>query len=217
MKILLVSSFLPYPLFSGGHIRLFNIIKHLSKKHEIYLVCEKRDYQNASDMESVKKFCQEVVTVNRKTQWSLINIVKTGFSMMPFLLVGHNNQDMKKKIKFLLQNNKFDLIHVETFYVMQNLPEVEIPIVLAEHNVEYLVYRRFVDKAFFPIRPILYIDVLKLKYWEEKYWRKATKLVGVSEVDKKVMSKTGRDVSIVPNGADTKKFKVKSSKFKVEV
>jgi len=215
MKILLVSSFLPYPLFSGGHIRLYNILKLLSKNHEIYLVCEKRNYQTWQDLENIKKFCKKVIAVDRKSQWSLINIVKTGFSRMPFLLIGHSNDEMKKNISLLLQNNKFDLIHVETFYVMQNLPKTQIPIVLAEHNVEYLVYKRFADKAFLPLRLLLYLDVLKLKYWEEKYWKKATKLVAVSKVDRKIMSKKRKDVEVVPNGVDIDKFKVQSSKFKV--
>jgi len=57
MRILIVSSFLPYPLFSGGNVRLYNIIKELSKKHAITLICEKRAYQTDKDIEEIRKFC----------------------------------------------------------------------------------------------------------------------------------------------------------------
>ena len=208
MNILLVSSYLPYPLFSGGHIRLYNLIKELSREHKITLICEKRDYQGDAEMRELRKFCKKVITVNRKKQWTIKNILKTGLSLSPFLITGHTSRQMKKEIQRELNESQFDLIHVETSYVMQNLPagKVNIPIVLVEHNVEYLVYKRFADNAPILLRPLLYIDVLKLKYWEEKMWEKATKLVAVSEIEKKVMSKIRNDVVVISNGVDVEKF-----------
>jgi polysaccharide biosynthesis protein PslH len=216
MNILLVSSYLPYPLFSGGHIRLYNLIKELSNKHKITLICEKRDYQGEVEVNELRKLCKKVITVQRRKQWSIGNILKTGISASPFLITGHTIQDMRRAIKKELNENQFDLIHVETSYVMQNIPSTDIPIILVEHNVEYLVYKRFADKAPFILKPFLYLDILKLKNWEEEMWRKAQKLIAVSETEKKIMSKIRQDVSIVSNGVDIIKFKVKSQKLKEE-
>lgn len=215
MNILLVSSYLPFPLFSGGHIRLYNLIKELSKKHEITLICEKRDYQGDVEISELKKFCKKVITVPRKKQWCLKNIVKTGLSTLSFLVIGHTSGKMRKEIQRELSEGQFDLIHVETSYVMQNIPVTEIPVILVEHNVEYLVYKRFADKAPLPLKPLLYVDVLKLKYWEEKMWSKAAKLVAVSEIEREIMSKIRKDVMVVSNGVDTTKFKMKNEKLKM--
>ena len=227
MNILLVSSYLPYPLFSGGHIRLYNLIKQLSKKHSITLICEKRDYQGDAEVAELKKFCKKIITIPRRNQWSLKNILKTGLSFSSFLITGHTSMQMQKEIQRELNESQFDLIHVETSYVMQNIPKVNIPLVLVEHNVEYLVYKRFADNAPLPLKPLLYLDVLKLKYWEQNLWKKATKLVAVSKRDKEIMNKIRKDVVIVSNGVDINKFKVsrlsgipqaagQSSKFKVD-
>ena len=126
---------------------------------------------------------------------------------------------MKKEIQKELSESQFDLIHVETSYVMQNIPAFAkasagkpvfpIPVVLVEHNVEYLVYKRFADKAPLALKLLLYIDVLKLKCWEETVWMRATKLIAVSEVERKIMSKIRNDVMIVSNGVDIEKFKFK--------
>ena len=215
MNILLVSSYLPYPLFSGGHIRLYNLIKELSKKHKITLICEKRDYQTDAEITEVKKFCKKIITVDRKKQWTLINILKTGLSFQSFLITGHTSTQMKKEIKRELNESQFDLIHVETSYVMQNIPPIDIPLVLVEHNIEYLVYKRFADNAPLALRPLLYIDVLKLKYWEERMWSKATKLIAVSETEKKIMSKIRKDVIIVSNGVDIHKFKITNHESRI--
>lgn len=202
----MVSSYMPYPLYSGGHIRLYNLIKNLSSSHEITLICEKRNYQSQIDIEEVSKICKKVITVERKKQWSVGNVLKTGFSFKPFLLSGHNLPEMKRIIEEELKNNTFDLIHVETSYVMQNLPKTNLPVILIEHNIEYLVYQRFVKKAILILRPLLFIDILKLKRAERSLWKKADKLVAVSTKEQKIM---GKDTYLVPNGVDTKKFSVK--------
>lgn len=206
----MISSYLPYPLTSGGHIRLYNFIKELSRKHEITLICEKRNNQTKKDIDEVKRFCKKVITVDRKKQWSIKNILKTGFSFYPFLLVGHRNREMNRIITDELKENKFDVIHVETFYVMQNLPQVSIPTVLVEHNIEYMVYKRYSNTVSAPLKSFLMLDIAKLKHWENYFWKKATRLVAVSDTEKRLMSRS--DVSIVPNGVDLQKFQYKPKK-----
>jgi len=216
MKILMVSSFLPYPLFSGGQVRLFNIIKNLADKHEITLICEKRSYQTDQNVKELEKICKKVLTVERKKQWTFSNIIKTGFSANSFLTTGHVSKEMQKLIKDEIEAENYDLIHVETFYVMQNLPASlrSLPVVLVEHNIEYLVYKRYADKTSPILKPLLSLDVLKLKRQERLCWQRAAKLVAVSEIEKKLMNR--KDVVIVPNGVDLDKFKTKNSELKTE-
>lgn len=238
MKILLISSYLPYPLFSGGQVRLFNLIKELSRYHKITLICEKRDYQTDSDVKEIEKICEKVIAVKRRKQWGLQNILKTITSQHSFLTVGHTNEAMKVKIKEELDKNKFDLIHIETFYIAQNLFSViarrndevistnngiathsaswriahndNIPIVLIEHNIEHLVYSRFVKNAPFLLRPFLALDVAKIKKEEEGFWKKVSKLIAVSNEDKEIMRLAGVDAEIVANGVDIDKFSYKN-------
>ncbi len=207
MNILLVSSFLPFPLYSGGDVRLYNIIKELSRTHTVTLVCERRHHQSEKDIAELKKICNEVYTVDRKKQWSSANIFKTAFTWYPFLLTGHFHPEMKRKISELLSKETYDLIHVETFYIMHNLPNTLLPTVLVEHNIEYLVYQRYIQtlpRILVGLLPLLYFDIAKIKYWEEKFWKKATKLVAVSGIEQKKMKRN--DVALVPNGVDITNF-----------
>jgi len=208
MKILMVSSYLPYPLYSGGHIRLYNLIKNLSQNHDITLICEKRSKQTLEDVEEVKKICKKVITVSREKQWSFKNILKTGFSMDPFLIVGHTSEEFKLAIRDELVRENYQLIHVETFYVYQNLPRVSIPVVLVEHNVEYLVYEKFAKLANPILKPFFYVDVLKLKKKELEAWKIADKLVAVSNIERRIMKRA--DVDVVPNGVDTNTFRFRT-------
>lgn len=209
MKILLISSFLPYPLYNGGHVRLYNLLKELSSRHEVTLVCEQRSTQTQEDINSVKKFCKEIITIPRRKQWSTHNLLKTAISTYPFLLTGHTLPQMKTVLRRLLSEKKFDVVHIETFYVYQNLPKTYLPTVLVEHNVEYHVYERFAKNAPLLARPLLQVDIEKIKHWERLFWRQATKLVAVSESDKKEMKR--EDVVVVANGVDLQAFPFKKS------
>jgi polysaccharide biosynthesis protein PslH len=230
MRILMVSSFLPYPLHSGGHVRLYNLIKELSDKHEITLICEKRKNQTDKDIEEVEKICKKVITVERHRQWSISNILKTGISAKSFLTTGHTHKKMQEEIVGELIKNEYDLIHVETFYVMQNLPQhiLErsravrlinnespkavshwIPVVLVEHNIEYQVYKRFADNVSFMVRPLLYLDVAKIKSEEESCWKEAAVVVAVSKNDEQIIKGERSKTRIVANGVDVEKFSFK--------
>lgn len=210
MNILIVSSYLPYPLFDGGNVRLYNIIKELSKRHKITLIAEIRQHQGQTDIDEVKKYCEDVIVIPHTKPWSFQNILRTGFSSYPLLLVMHTFPQMKKKIVEILNTKRFDVIHVETFYVYQNLPKTYLPVVLVEHNIEYLVYTRYAQTAKPFLRPFLYADIVKLKYWEEKFWKKATILCAVTEEEKRKMVRD--NVAVVPNGVDTHIYKLSKSK-----
>lgn len=212
MNILMVSSYLPYPLFSGGQVRLYNLIKQLADKHTITLVCEMRSHQTEKDIQELRKYCKEVICIPRKKQWSFSTIIKTGFSLNSFLVTGHTLPEMKKVIESLLKKDQFDLIHAETFYIMQNIPQVILPIVLVEHNIEYFVYQRFADKAPLLLKPFLFLDILKMKRNERHAWKRAAKLVAVSEQEKQEMQRS--DVTLVPNGVDLDVFTFKKPQAK---
>ncbi|MBU1032080.1 glycosyltransferase family 4 protein [Patescibacteria group bacterium] len=211
MKLLMLTPYLPYPLLTGGQTRSYNLIKRLaSLGHEITLFCLVKSNTERKYVGELQKYCKEVQVFPRSEKpWTAGNILRTGFSFYPFLVIRNWAKGEKDAIADKLREEKFDLIHAETFYVMPHIPKTSIPILLVEQTIEYLVYKHFVDGFNLPlIKPFLYIDVVKMKYWELKYWKIAKRVVAMSEEDKKTMlSETNElDVDIVPNGVDSKFF-----------
>lgn len=203
MKILMLTLYLPYPPNSGGQIRSYNLIKNLSKKHEITLVSfiKKGEEKYAKEME---KYCKEVLYFYRSdSPFSLKNILKTGLSLYPFLVMRNFSEFGAKKIEQKMKQEKFDLVHVETFYLKPHIsPNISTPVVLVDQTIEFVVYQHYVKtmKLWF-LKPLYYIDVLKLKYWETKFWREAKRVIAVSDSDKQTMQKlvSGLKVDIIPN------------------
>lgn len=204
MKVLMLTPYLPYPPSSGGQIRSYNLIKNLSKKHKITLCSLIKNDTEKKYIDQLEKYCDKVLVFKRAPKpWTLKNILMTGFSSFPFLVVRNFSASEKKEVANLLQKEKFDIIHAETFYVSPHIPKIQIPIVLVDQTIEYQVYLHFAEgfKYFF-LKPILLIDVLKIKFWERFYWMKASQVVAVSERDAKEMRKLvkGLKVEVVPNG-----------------
>lgn len=202
MKILMLTLYLPYPPTSGGQIRSYNLIKNLSKKHEITLISfiKKGEEVYADEL---RKYCKEVIYFYRSDKpFSLFNVLKTGFSFYPFLVMRNFSALGKNTIEEKLKKEKFDLIHVETFYLRPHIPRTNIPIVLVDQTIEFEVYQHHTEtmKWWF-LRPLFYIDVLKLRYWETRFWKEAASVVAVSEPDKLKMQKLvpGLKVDIIPN------------------
>lgn len=218
MKILMLTPYLPYPPASGGQVRSFNLIKVLGKKHQIHLVALIKEKKEEEFAKTLKKYCQKIyLCYRKKNPWELKNILRSIFGFYPFLVVRNYSQQAKKILKELLQKEKFDLIHVETFYVMPHLPSTNLPILLSEQTIEYQVYNHFVNCLPFFLRPFFFFDLWKLKYWEKFFWKKATTLVAVSEADKKKMKKIipSLKVEIIPNGAGEDLVKVYKYKKKL--
>ena len=210
MKILMIVPFLPNTHMSGGQTRWYNIIKYLSKNHEITLYSLIKEESEKRFIPELKKYCKKVRVFSRpKSPWTLRNILLTMFSLYPLLVVRNWSPKEKRALKKELAENKYDLIHAETFYVMPHIPDTAIPSILVEQTIEYQVYKHYVDNEVpFLLRPFFMIDVLKLKFWEQYFWKKTDRLVAVSEEDRKVMKELipGITVDIIPNGVDALHF-----------
>ena len=216
MKILMFTPYLPYPDSSGGQIRTQNLLKHLRKKHDITLfslIKYKKEEEYIPILE--KNFCKKVRVFYRSEKpWMIQNILRTGFSLSPFLVVRNFSSEAKKAVEEELKTGDYDLIHAETFYAMPHIPKTNLPVVLVDQTIEYQVYDHYVrHTAPFFVRPLLAIDVAKLKYWERYYWREASKVIAVSEKDRQEMLavEPRLDVDIVPNGVNLDLFKKKTS------
>ncbi|MGB6882149.1 MAG: glycosyltransferase family 4 protein [Microgenomates group bacterium] len=213
LKVLMLVPFLPNTSTSGGQTRWYNIIKYLAKDHEITLFSLIKDDSEKKFIPELKKYCKKVLVFKRsKSPWAFRNLFLTALTWYPLLVIRNFSLAEGRALKEELSKGKYDLIHAETFYVMPHLPKTDVPTILVEQTIEYLVYKHYVDhEAPLLLRWLFMIDVVKLKFWEKFYWKKADKLVAVSDEDRKVMQSLlpGVKVDIIPNGVDANYFVAK--------
>ncbi|KKQ85695.1 MAG: Glycosyl transferase group 1 [Candidatus Woesebacteria bacterium GW2011_GWB1_38_8] len=210
MKILMLVPYLPTITMSGGQTRWYNIIKYLAKKHEITLFSLIKDNSEKRFIPDLAKYCKKVRVFSRpKKPWSIRNIFLSVFGPFPLLVIRNQSHEERKAITEELKNNKFDLIHAETFYVMPHLGKTSVPTILVEQTIWHDVYKHYVVNEVPKLLRLFYMqDVAKISYWEKYYWSKADRLFAVSEEDRQAMLTLvpKKKVGIIPNGVDTKFF-----------
>lgn len=221
MKILMLTPYLPYPLWSGGQIRTYNLLKNLSKKHEITLFSFIRSEKEKEYISILREFCKEVQVFKKRPPWTPTSLILAALTFYPLVVCMYLNRQVRIAIAKAISEKHFDLIHAETFYVMPNIPkDCSLPVILVEQTIEYLVYQHFTQTVrSLPQKIIMAWDVFKIKFWERKFWQKAIHVVAMSKSDKDVMQSLVPDlnVDLVPNGVDTdffpmRKFKKKKGK-----
>lgn len=209
----MLTPYLPYPLLSGGQVRTYNLLKQISKKHEVTLFALIKHEEEREHIPELEKYCSKVQVFKRTSYpWHPRNILLAGLSPYPFVVTRNMVMELKGAIEAELASQSYDLIHVETFYMMPSIPKTTVPTLLVEQTIEYLGYENFADKITRKLpflRPLLQIDIKKIRYWETKYWRSCNKLITVSQDDKEYIQRIQPGISgieVVSNGVDTAFF-----------
>ncbi len=210
MRILMLTPYLPYPLHSGGQIRTYNLLKQLTAKHEVTLFALIKDETEKQYIEELEKYCKKVRVFKRtKKPFTLSNIIRTAISSYPFLVIRNYVSEVRDAVQKELKENSYDVIHAETFYMMPHLPPTHIPTLLVEQTIEYLGYESYAAKVSPLLKPILKIDIHKIKKWERFFWNYCDQLVVMSDEDKKFIAAEIGDkkkIEVVENGVDTAWF-----------
>jgi glycosyltransferase involved in cell wall biosynthesis len=203
MKILMLTPYLPYPPSEGGQLRSYKLIKLLSKRHEITLVCFSRLHNTADQVDHMRKFCKKVIVIERGKTWTVKNILRTGFSSYPFLVSIYNSSGIKEVLRDEISRGNYDLIHAEMSYTLPYLPKTDIPIILVEQTImsRIFAHQAKTDRRWW-FRPFMAMDVIKMRFWEKYFWQRVNRVVTVSDEDAAVIHKIIPDlrVDVVPNG-----------------
>lgn len=208
--------FLPNAQTSGGQTRWYNLVKFLSETHEITLFSLIKDESERKFIPELEKYCKKVRVFTRpRSPWTPRNILLSVFSPFPLLLIRNFSFKERTAVKRELEKGDYDLIHAEAFYVMPHIPATAVPSIQVEQTIWHKVYQHHVaTEVNTLLKPFFMLDVLKLKFWEVYFWKKATRLFTVSPDDKVIMEGLipGEKVGVIPNGVDVSYYTSKTVK-----
>ncbi|MDF2769721.1 MAG: glycosyltransferase [Nitrososphaeraceae archaeon] len=205
MRILFLTAHLPFPPFSGGRRREYELLSRLGKDFEIYLCSITKTWEtDRTYISNLLCYCASVKL------FKAVSNDNKQYTLYPNQIKRHTSKEAGSYISFLLKNKLFDVVHVEGYYLMQHLPiKSEIPVLLVEHNIECLLnLQRFKlatiqqDKSYYWQE---YVYTLK---WERTFWKRATKCVTLTTEDESNMRQLEPHINIrtIPNGIDHRKM-----------
>jgi glycosyltransferase involved in cell wall biosynthesis len=227
MKILWLSHFIPYPPKGGVLQRGYNLIKELSKYHEIHLAAFNQESLlgplcsgniDAGIKEAkieLEKYCSSIKIFNIPSESKLFGkyllAIKSLFSNKPYTINWLKSGEMEKYIRIKLEEDDFDIVHFDTIsldifkHLTGNLPSV-----LDHHNIEsHMMKRRSKIENNILKKFYFWQEGVKLEVYEKKHCVNYSANITCSKYDLDRLKEILPNITghVVNNGVDTTFFK----------
>jgi len=209
VKILIVSPFFPYPLDSGGAIRIYNLLKHLSASHRITLLCyserEQEDYRR-----ELLPYCELIAIPRNHRSRRWISHARHFLSHLPYSLV--EIDAVFEKTLTAICGRGFDIVQFEFLslaHYVSRVPE-SVKKVVVEHYIATESRTRLVQILKPGLKKIYYrLDLPKIATYERRLLNHFDVCLVTSRDDKRKLLNRGIGSRIVvsPNGVDTSYFR----------
>jgi polysaccharide biosynthesis protein PslH len=205
MRILVVTSDLPFPPIWGAATRNYQFLKWIAARHSVSLVSYEAS-GGADGIASLKEIGISVHTVHRAAATSKrLSQLRSVISSRSHLGGIQHHPAMQGEIDRLLARARFDAVLVEGSLLTRFDFGVDVPMVLDEHNVEYEVLKRTYRTERSPLRKCFgMLEYHKFRREEVAAWRRASWVVFTSERERQMMHSDGVSTrsTVVFNGVD---------------
>ncbi len=113
MKLLFLANRVPYPPYRGDKLKIFNLAKRLSQKHELHLLTFAQTKEDLSYKTELEKYFKTVAFVYLPKWRSAINCLAAAWDSKPLQVLYFKSSEMQQKLNSLLQQHEFDAVHVQ--------------------------------------------------------------------------------------------------------
>jgi len=206
MKILLISPFVPYPLFFGGSVRIYHLARQLAKHHELSLLTMR--LAEEGDPAGLADFCHEVVCVPRGKSLKRLDQLRSLFSSRSYQTASHCSEALQAALDTAVKRLHIELIVVEFSQMMGLRFPAGIPVVLDEHNVEYDLLERMSAEGCFLRRCYNRSEARKFRLEELAAVRRSALTLLTSGRDEALWRREVQQMhsAVFTNGVDTRYF-----------
>jgi sugar transferase (PEP-CTERM/EpsH1 system associated) len=217
VRIAFVTVRVPYPENSGGRIRTFQLLRHVSQVHPVTLVTALEgpaEARAAAELqERIPQLTIRAVQVPpRNTPARRLGRALTGvFDPLPYTWAAFRHRRFTANLGRVLGDGAYNLLHCDHVQVAHAVLAVGStpPRLLNAHNVDSLLIGRLAEvegRAW--RRALIRWQAGKIRRAEERTYPAFDGCLAMSDVDRAHIERTapGLPVWTVPNGADTEQF-----------
>lgn len=212
MKILWVNPHFLHPARQGAQIRTLEMLRHLSRWHEIHYVA----LENKATAESVERsteYCSKAYPIPhdvppRGTASFALQALGNLVDTLPLAVTRYRSDAMRNEVMRLLKNGNFDRLVCDFLFTAPNIPALNQAL-LFEHKIETTVWDKHLENAHsVPAKAFFRIQRNRMARFEGEACRRSAHVVAVSGQDAQRFRTRFRAqrVSEVPTGVDVPAF-----------
>lgn len=209
MKLLFTTSRLPYPPFQGDRLKIYHVLRILSRKHQITLLSFTQDAAEDNLAKELAPFCRRIETIILPKTKSYQNLLTGIFSNKPFQVSYYHSKAFQQKLNQILAEDNYDLIHTHLIRMVPYSADLQIPKVLdlTDAISEYLK-TRYETTSNPIVKAGLFIEWQRMLRYEP-ILQKFNRISVCSEPDRDNLLKTAPTarIEVIRNGLDIEYFK----------
>jgi polysaccharide biosynthesis protein PslH len=216
MKILWVKPGKLLPLDTGGKLRSYHILRHLSVSHELTYLSYYGGRRDPAYEREIVDLLPGTVVVHTAAPDSTpleryLDYVRRFFWSAPYAVSKFTDPQVRRLLAPWISQRRFDVAVCDFLSSALNFPsQLVTPTVLFQHNVETIFWqRRATLETRWIDRLISKIEYAKMRRFEPTQVRRFHHVIAVSNVDRDAM-KTMVDashISVVPTGVDLGQYR----------
>ena len=226
MKILWLSHLIPYPPKGGVLQRSYNMIKELSKYHEVHLVAFNQSALQEAMFESNDKgkelskihlltFCKSVEFLDIPVdQVKFGKHFLAGYGLLngyPYTILWLKSKAMRNHLQHALKDHSFDIFHIDTISLAPyiDILNKDTPLVLDHHNIEsHMMLRRSKQEKNRFKKLYFRKEGQKLEEYEKSICKSFNLHITCSDIDSDRLRRIDDSLNIetIPNGVDVEYF-----------
>ncbi len=220
MNILWIKTDIIFPPTTGGKLRTYWILRELAKRHNITYCCYSEGSNDTEGISEMETWCTELHTIERKsredkyTKSFYFDLLVNLFSRYPYNIKKYYSRTLSKKIEQLVLGGNIDFIICDFIFPSLNMFwKANIPKIIFCHNIEALIWKRYVENNRLFKKWYLNHQFRKMKSYEFSLLKKFDGIITVSEEDKREISNVIEDkkIEVIGTGVNIQFYKKRDS------
>jgi glycosyltransferase involved in cell wall biosynthesis len=119
MNIVVLSPRFPYPLDKGDRLTVFHLVKYLSARHRVSLVCFLEPDQDPAWVEKVEPYCKRIEYVPLKRHRAMLNSAIGVFGRSPLQMRYYRDPAMRELVARVIDQEQPDVLYSQLIRMSQ--------------------------------------------------------------------------------------------------
>lgn len=210
MRLLCLTSRLPYPPNRGDRLRAFHFIEHFSRDHDLTLISFISDERERENIRPLQQYFREVHVIKKSAVRSALTTGLNIWRNEPLQSLYYRDRAMQRLINQVIAANNFDAAYIHLFRMAPYLAKhtdlyriVDLTDVISQEVVKSLPYRSWYWRFIYGIeRPRIEAFEQLVAHNFEETWL-------ISKSDRQILQAAvpKANIQVVPNGVDLDMFR----------
>lgn len=208
LKLLFITSRVPWPLEKGDKLRAYYQLRELSKNFDITLVSVNDSPLHPDAKTQLEKYCVATHFFTLTRSEMIKNMLHGLFTKMPMQVAWFYSPTIQIQIDNLIENDRPDRIYCQLIRTVQYVrKQTGIIRTIDFMDVFSTGMERRLEKVNIFKKPAFYFEMKRVARYESEIFKEFERHTIISEQDRELMPvRRPGDIVVIPNGVDINFF-----------